>query len=345
MTEDIKKILILRLSSLGDIALTTPVIKAVKLKFPQAKIFFLTKSKYAPLLVKDPNLVGIIEFNKDKAGGLFGTLQRIRNERFDLVIDLHSNLRSFFLRNFSKAKLKLKYNKRWLSRFIMVHFKKIKISPQHTVDSYLDCLKKIDIYSADKIPRLYVDEQSKKSIGKFIKNISEDEILIGIVPGAKWESKRWGEANFAETIKILNNKIKAKFALIGGKEDEELIKNLKQLTGNIEFIEAVDLPFSELLALIGNCRIVLTNDSGPMHLAVGLNVPVVAIFGPTHPKLGFAPLGKKDLILCADVECSPCSLHGERKCYKESKICMEKITPETVADKAMEILKNKEKIW
>ena len=81
-----------------------------------------------------------------------------------------------------------------------------------------------------------------------------------------------------------------------------------------------------------------------MHIAVALKVPVVAIFGPTHPKLGFSPLGERDIILCADVECSPCSLHGKRKCYQKSKICMEKITPEMVVDGVLEILKDREKI-
>jgi len=344
MKEDINKILILRLSSLGDITLTTPVIKAIKLRFPQAKVFFLTKSKYAPLLANDPHLGGIIEFNADEAGGLFETLRKIRSEKFDLVIDLHSNLRSFLLRNFSKAKLNLKYKKRWLNRFVMVYFKKIEVSPQHTVDSYLDCLKQIGIHSSDRIPQLYVDEQSKKSIGGFLRNVLADETLIGVVPGAKWESKRWGEEKFAETVKMLNGKVKAKFVFIGGKEDEQLLENLKQLAGDIAFVQAVNLPFSQLLALISSCSIVLTNDSGPMHLAVALKVPVVAIYGPTHPKLGFAPLGSNDAVLCAEVECSPCSLHGERKCYKKSKICMEKITPEMAVDKAMVILRDEGKI-
>lgn len=342
--KDIKKILIIRLSSLGDIVLITPVIRAVKHKFPQTEVYFLTKSIYSPLLKGNLHLSGIIELKDKDTSGLLSTLRKVRELNFDLVIDLHSNLRSFFLKNFSKAKLKLKYNKKWFNRFLMVHFKGIEVSSVHTVDSYLNCLERLDIYSFDRMPELYLDEESQKFADQLLKNLSQDEILVGVAPGAKWENKRWGEGNFTEAIRVVNNRIKAKFVLIGGKEDEELIKGLKNLTKDINFIEAIGLSFPQLSGIISRCQVILTNDSGPMHMAVALKVPVVAIFGPTHPKLGFFPLGEKDVIFCADVECSPCSLHGKKRCYKKSKICMEQISPEMVTDKVIEIIKNKGKV-
>ncbi|HEX9916552.1 MAG TPA: glycosyltransferase family 9 protein [candidate division Zixibacteria bacterium] len=344
MTKDIKKILIIRLSSLGDVVLTTPVIKALKDKLPQAEIHFLTKSKYASLLKDNPHLSSIMELEDRGVSGLLFTLRKIRKLNFDLVIDLHANLRSFFIRRLSRAKLKIRYNKRWIARFLMVNFKKIKIPSQHTVDSYLSCLKRLDIHISNRMPELYLDEKSKEFAEQLLTGVSKDDILIGIVPGAKWETKKWGEENFAKAIEILNNRIKASFLVFGAKEDEVLISKLKSLAGDIDFMEIIGLPFPKLSALISRCGIILTNDSGPMHIAVALKVPVLAIFGPTHPKLGFSPLGERDTILCANVECSPCSLHGERECYQKTKICMEKITPEMVADEVLEILKDREKI-
>lgn len=344
MTEDIKKILIIRLSSLGDIVLTTPVIRALKDKFPQAEIYFLTKSKYASLLKSNPHLSGIMELEGQGLDGFLSTLHRIRDLNFDLVIDLHANLRSFLLRNCSKAEMKIKYDKRRWQRLLMVHFKKIKVPSQHTVDSYLGCLKRLDIHTSDRIPELYLDEESREFAKQSLVDVSQNDILIGIVPGAKWESKKWGEENFAKAIEIINSRTKARFVLIGSREDEGLMKKLKSLVGHVNFIDAVGLSFPKLSAAINGCQVVLTNDSGPMHIAVALKVPVVAIFGPTHPKLGFSPLGERDIILCADVECSPCSLHGKRKCYQKSRICMEKIVPEMVVDEVLEILKDREKI-
>jgi heptosyltransferase-2 len=339
MTKDIKKILIIRLSSLGDIVLTTPVIKALKNKFPQAEVYFLTKSKYSLLLKNNPHLSGIMELSQKGLAGFWSTLHRIRNSNFDLVIDLHSNLRSFFLRNFSKAKRKVKYNKRRWQRLLMVYFKKIKVSSQHTVDSYLDCLKDLDIHTLDRMPELYLDEKSEKFAEQFLVGLPRDEILIGVVPGARWESKRWGEENFGQAIKMLNDRVEVNFLLFGNRDDQDVIKKLKSLAGDINFIEAIGLPFPQVSALISRCRTILTNDSGLMHIAVALKVPVVAIFGPTHPQLGFSPLGEKNIILCANVECSPCTLHGKRKCYQKTKICMERISPEMVVDKVLEILK------
>jgi heptosyltransferase II len=344
MTKDIKKILIIRLSSLGDIVLTTPVIRTLKDEFPQAEIYFLTKSKYVTLLRSNSHLSGVIELDEKGVAGLLSTLHKIRKLNFDLVIDLHSNLRSFFLRNFSKTKMKIKYDKRRWQRLLMVHFKKIKVSSQHTVDSYLGCLKRLDIHTSNRIPELYLDEESKEFAEQLLAGVSKNDILIGVVPGAKWESKKWGEENFAKAIEIINNRTKAKFVLIGGGEDENLMKRLKSLVEHINFIDAIGLSFPGLSAAINRCQVVLTNDSGPMHIAVALKVPVVAIFGPTHPKLGFSTLGERDTILCANVECSPCSLHGERECYQKTKICMEKITPEMVADEVLEILEDSEKI-
>ncbi len=333
--KEIKKILIIRFSSLGDIVLTTPVIKAAKLKFPQAEVFFLTKSKFVALLENNPYLSGIIELEDGSLAGFLSTLRQIRKSNFDVVIDLHSNLRSICLRNLSGSRRWIRYNKRWWARFLLVYFKKVEVSPLHTVESYLNCLKKLGIPTAEKMPQLYLDVEGREFSDHFLKEVLPEEILVGVVPGARWESKRWGEENFAGTIRIINGRIKVRFLLIGGKEDEELIGRLKCLIGHVSIVEAVGLSLPEISALISKCRIVLTNDSGPMHMAAALGVPVVAIFGPTHPKLGFSPLGEKNVILCADVECSPCSLHGKRKCFQKSKYCMERILPEMVADRVI----------
>jgi heptosyltransferase-2 len=342
-----EKILIIRFSSLGDIVLTTPVIKSLKEKFPQSKIFFLTKSQYESLLKNDPHVFSLIEFDpKERHRGISGFLkliQELKASKFDLVVDLHSNLRSFLIRHLLKAKVKIRYDKRWLARFLLVHFKFIKIKPVHTVDSYGGALKKIGMNSVGKDPQIFLDEEGENFLKDFLieKNIKKDDIVVGIHPGARWETKRWNEEKFAQVCQILNQKLKAKIILFGDQKDQKVIDRINPQAEDQNLFKAVNLPLNKFMSLIRRSDCFITNDSGPMHMASALGVPVVAIFGPTHPQLGFSPLGAKNIVLTANVECSPCSLHGEKKCHKESRLCMDLIQPEMVVDAVERLLKKK----
>jgi len=343
----IEKILIIRFSSLGDIVLTTPVIKSLKEKFPQSKIFFLTKSQYQDLLKNDLNVFYLIKFDpKEKHRGISGFLKLVKELKafeFDLVVDLHANLRSFLIRHLLKTELKIKYDKRWLARFLLVHFKYIKVKPMHTVDSYLGALKKIGVNSVEKDPQIFLDEEGENFLKDFLieKNIEKDDIVVGIHPGARWETKRWNEEKFTQVCQILNQKPKVKIILLGDQKDQEVIDRINPQSESQKLFKAVNLPLNKFMSLIKRCDCFITNDSGPMHIASALGVPVVAIFGPTHPKLGFSPLGSENVVLTANVKCSPCSLHGEKRCHKKSRLCMDLIQPEMVADAVEKLLKKR----
>ena len=342
-----EKILIIRLSSLGDIVLTTPVIKSLKQKFPQSKIFFLTKSQYQDLLKNDPNIFSLIKFDPvEKNKGVSGFLKLVKQLRifnFDLLIDLHANLRSFFIRRLLKTKIKIKYNKRWLARFLLVHFKFFKVKAKHTVDSYWEALKKLDMNSFEKNPRIFLDQEGENFSKDFLieKKIEKDDIVVGIHPGTRWETKRWSEEKFARVCQILNQNSKLKIILLGDQKDQEIVEKISFYIENQKLLKAVNLPLNKFMSLIKRCDCFVTGDSGPMHIASALGVPVVAIFGPTHPKLGFSPIGSENIILTANVKCSPCSLHGEKKCHKKSRLCMDLIEPEMVTDAVEKILKKR----
>jgi heptosyltransferase-2 len=342
-----EKILIVRFSSLGDIVLATPLIESLKQKFPQSQIFFLTKSQYQDLLKNDPNIFSLIKFDpKEKHQGISGFLKLIRELRtfnFDIVVDLHANLRSFFIRHLLKTRVKIKYDKRWLTRFLLVHFKFFKVKPTHTVDSYLKALKKIDVDSSEKDPKIFLDQESKNFSKDFFieKKIEKDDIVVGMHPGARWETKRWSEEKFARVCQILNQKPKVKIILFGDQKNQEVIERISPHVEDQKLLKAVNLPLNEFMSLIKRCDCFVTNDSGPMHIASALGVPVVAIFGPTHPQLGFSPIGSENIVMTANVKCSPCSLHGEKKCHKKSRYCMDLIEPEMVTDAVEKILKKK----
>ncbi len=350
MEKKIEKILILRFSSLGDVILTTPVIGALKTKFPQSKIFFLTKAQYADVLSADPRIFSLIEFDPISrhkgVSGFLKLIKELRTNDFDLLVDLHANLRSFFVRHMIKSKIKLKYSKRWLSRFLMVHFKFFKTKSIHTVDSYLKVLKNIQIYAPERNPLIFLRQDDVEFSNHFLleQEVEKDDIVVGMHPGARWKTKRWDEWKFEQVCRSLINRYNYKIMLLGDIEDKKLIEEIKKDLPDIKLIKAVDLPLGKFMSLIKRCDCLITNDSGPMHIASALQVPVVVIFGPTHPKLGFAPLGPENVVICADVKCSPCSLHGEKRCKKKSRECMDLIQPEMVTEAVEKLLQEKNSI-
>ncbi len=350
MQKQVKQILVVRFSSLGDVVLTTPVLGALKAKFPRSRIFFLTKAQYADLVRNDPRISHLIEFDPERQHkgltGLMNLISQLRRYEFDLLIDLHANLRSFLVRRLVKSKGKLKYDKRWLSRFLMVHLKFLKTEAVHTVDSYLEALGKIPVEVDDKNPTLFLGQDDGKFAEHFLleRNVEKHDIVVGLHPGARWETKRWDEARFAQACRTLIERLNCKVLLFGDSSEEKLVEDILKELPKAKVLKVVGLSLGALMALIQRCACLVTNDSGPMHIASALSVPVVAIFGPTHPRLGFAPLGSKGVMLCADVECSPCSLHGEKSCRKKAKPCMDLIQPEMVVEAVKTVLEEKESL-
>ncbi|MDP2959798.1 MAG: HAD-IIIA family hydrolase, partial [candidate division Zixibacteria bacterium] len=201
-------------------------------------------------------------------------------------------------------------------------------------------LGKIGLKIYNRIPKLY----SKNEEGLWANNyllesgVKKDEVLIGIAPGAKWETKRWDKEKFSLVAKNLSQDLSAKILLVGDKNDQKLIENIEDNVGIDKVIQAVGLPLNRLVALVERCELFISNDSGPMHLASASGVPTIGIFGPTHPGLGFSPEGLEDKIFFAGVECSPCSLHGEKECVKESRFCMSNIKPEEIIEEAKKMI-------
>ena len=176
--------------------------------------------------------------------------------------------------------------------------------------------------------------------------------MLGMAPGARWDTKKWNREQFAEVVRILVQSHPLDVVLFGDKNDINTISWItdelsRKWDSNIKpkIIQVVDLPFNQVAGILHRCEVLVTNDSGLMHLASFLKVPVVAIFGSTHPDLGFSPLGQDSQVITVNEKCSPCSLHGKRKCHRKERYCMNRISPEEVVKKTSGFLNRQKAIF
>ena len=324
------RLLVIRFSSLGDIVLTAPVTRALRQRFPQTEIVYATKRLYEPLVAQLPGVDRIICF--DEKDGIERFIVQIRRERFDLLLDLSANLRSRLVAAFAGSKVTLRYRKRRLARMAMVYGPRHLTESRHTVDLYLDTLKETGIEQADRLPDLAVSDKCRAAVADRLgaHGVGPSQLLIGLAPGASCLPKQWPARYFAAVADHFVWTRQASIVLIGAGDDSAATQAVKtaMATPVIDWTGQCDL--SLLPAAIQRCQTLLTNDTGPMHVASAVGTPVVGLFGPTHPCLGFTPLGPHDASLSMDLSCSPCSLHGARPCRFKTNACLETLLVDRV---------------
>jgi len=336
------KVLIIRFSSLGDVVLATSVVESILSSDSSSEIFLLTKEEYASLFQNDPRLK-VLSFqsnigNIKQIAQLWRTAKVLRQTKFDLVLDLQRNPRSLLLRLLSGSKRVVAYRKGHLQRRSFVRKKNFEKPYTHAVDRYNVALKEAGIPISTRLPKLFLSQEEERLARDFLqeRGVSLTRPLVGIHFGAKHPAKEWGDEKFAEVTGMLAKEVDLNVLVIPSKEDLSQEKLFREGGRNIFWTGALSL--RELKAVISCCEVLICNDSGVMHVAVGLGVPAVAVFGPTHPCLGFYPLGEDDILLSSYEYCSPCSLHGEEKCFRDKKYCMENIPVDKVFDATVSIL-------
>jgi len=312
-----KKILVIRLSSLGDIVLTQSAVQVLRNEFPDVQIHFLTKKIFAPI-VEMFNCVDEIHYWENK----YLLLKNLRKLKFDLAIDLHSKFNTLIIKNFINAKQTVTYNKKHLLRRKIVK-KRTNKTISSTVALYFTALRKMGLESEVTIPKLF---PANNAVMPEILPVSDKTKYIGLFPGALHKTKQYPVEQLAEFIDSVPIKWNYRFLIFGSKAERLLAGELNSLTKTniIDLCGKLDL--QQLVYAMNKMDAVITNDSGPMHIAAALEKPQIAIFGATHPKLGFVPMNKKAILLSADLPCQPCSLHGGEECPKNHLNCMKSIT-------------------
>jgi heptosyltransferase-2 len=319
-------IVVIRLGRLGDVTLTAPTIKNLRLLYPASKILFITRDMYRSLAEMLPGISNVITFPDE--GSYFDLVKlcaRIDEFEPDLVVDLHKNFRSFHLATLTKAPYRVIYKKRRKERLAAVN-DKIFVSPvAHTVDLYNGILDQLKGERLARLPDLSLPEEVL-----FGRKAVRD--AVAIVPGASSPVKAWPTERFARLAERVVYDFKLPVHIFLGKEEAGLESHFQRLPQEQVTIHH-NRPLHDIAAQLSQCRMTVTNDSGLMHVSSSVGTPTVAIFGPTHEQLGFYPLGLHDVLLGTDESCRPCSLHGDKTCYREEQYCFTRLTVDSVYDK------------
>lgn len=322
------RVLIIRLSSIGDIILTTPVLKALKKKYPDIIIDFLIIDKFKEAVMGSKYIDNLILFNKEKNDGLKNMIlfgKELKKNNYDYVFDLHSKIRSKIISAVIGAKT-YRYKKRGVLKSLLVKCRLTKYKVDDTiVKNYFGAFKDFGLeYKGEDLDFPFRKEDIER-IEKLGIDLEKTPILA---PGASKETKKWTQEGFANLIKLLYEKYEKKPILIGARDEKGMCDSINKLSGDLALNLAGELTLKESAALLSKGRFLVTNDSGPFHIARGVNCPTFVIFGPTSPEM--FEYNQNNILIYAGEKCSPCSLHGDKKCPKGHFKCMRNITAEKI---------------
>jgi lipopolysaccharide heptosyltransferase II len=344
---DFHKILIIRLSSIGDIILTTPLLRSIRKTYPNASITYITKKQYAGLLADSPYINELIAF--DKSAGFHGLRKikrRLRSQHFDAYLDIHKNWRSRFLRFGLGAGLITTYPKYIIRRAFLVWFKinlYKKIRPVYL--RYFEAVRKLGVQDDGKGTEIHFPKAATEKVTGVLTSLGykPGKPLVVICPGATYFNKKWPAEGFVRIARYLIHE-KSTFIIIhGGRDDKDQCENIASDIGPGSFSLAGTLSLPESAALLKLSSLVIANDSGLLHLAQSQKRPVVGIYGPTTRELGFFPMEQNSTVVETSLPCRPCTPKGLNYCPKGHFRCMKDITPEMVIEAALPYLGTRDK--
>jgi ADP-heptose:LPS heptosyltransferase len=315
----LSKFLILRFSSIGDIVLTSPVIRCIKEQVPNAEIHFLTKKNFSAVLKHHPQIDNLWLTD----GSLEDVVDDLKAEKFDYIIDLHNNLRSVKL----KRKLKVKsfsFKKLNIQKWMLVNLHIDRMPKLHIVDRYLDTVSGFDVKNDLKGLDFYSEPGAEDVLEKIPESHRKGFVAIAI--GAQHTTKMMPSDKIIRVIKALNYPV----VLLGGKEDKIRSKQIEMGVMDKVWNACGQLTLGESAQIVKTARVVLTHDTGLMHIAAAFHKPVVSVWGNTVPEFGMTPYFPQKqslsrIIEVKNLKCRPCSKIGYDRCPKGHFNCMSQI--------------------
>ena len=337
--DQIKNVLCIKPRGIGDIVLSTIILDSLIDYFPGIKIDYLTEQFAVQVLEHNPVINKVLAMRK-KEFPLF-VANRIRKEKYDMVLDLWSNPRSAQITFLSGIRYRVgyKYRGRSYAYNVLVNSES---NEQHAAEDNLKFLEAIGVPVVSKKIHYYVSEDDAEWAGDFIKkSLNRNTHIIGLIPAGGWDSKRCEPAKWIEICKAINENLKVKFLILWGPGDEA---DAQKIILGIEE-SAIMIPettVGKLSGLINECDLVIANDSGPMHIAAALRIPTLGIFGPTNPSAHRPYSNNSDYIIKDDLHCIICN----KLICPFNHECMLELSTDEVLLKVLKLLKidNPEKV-
>lgn len=342
---EFKNILVVRTDRIGDVVLTTPVLEVLRKSYPDARITMMVTPGTKDIVEGNPFINEVIVFDKKgKDKGIINFwrfVHRVREKNFDLVLNYHLKVRTNFMLFHAGIPNRIGFKNNKFGFLLTEQYPDPRNDGnRHEAEYCLDLLRYIGIEAKEFRVHVSVQGESERWADQLLKehSITSGDKLFAIHPGASCISKRWPPERFAEVADLISKKYNAKILLVGAGDNQliarEVLLSMKQpvidLTGKTSL--------THLISLLKRCALLISNDSGPVHLAVGVQTPVISIFGRNQPGLSktrWRPLGIFDVALHnQEVGCEVCLAHNCQLNFK----CLKSITVENVLQAVEEIL-------
>ena len=312
------KILIVRFSSIGDIVLTTPVVRCVKQQLNEVEVHYVTKQKFKNVIEHNPYLDKIYTFQHS----INEIITDLRGEQYDYIIDLHHNLRSLKLKWQLKAK-SFSFNKLNWEKFLKVQFKQDVLPSVHIVDRYLDTVKAWDVKNDGKGLDYFISLHVELNLAEVLPS----HFLNGyqaLVVGGSYYTKKIP----LQKLKEICEKSTLPLVLLGGKEDAAVANELHHLFKEKTFNACGLFSLNQSASLVKQAHYVITSDTGLMHIAAAYKKNIISLWGNTIPEFGmsaYLPGPQSQILEVKNLRCRPCSKLGYKQCPKKHFKCMNEI--------------------
>jgi ADP-heptose:LPS heptosyltransferase len=311
----LKKILIIRFSSIGDIVLTTPVVRCLK-KQLNVEVHYLTKSSFGGMLNHNPYVDRVHTIDKEIDANL---IQTLKAENFDFVVDLHNNLRTLRLKRALKIPSK-SFPKLNIHKWLLVNLKVNKMPDVHIVDRYMETVKHLGVKNDRKGLDYFIPEASKVELSRLPEPQANG--YLAIVIGGQHATKMMPVKKLIEVCEKLNEPI----VLLGGPEDAHRGEEISNAVGDKVFNACGKFKLDESASLVQQANWIITHDTGLMHIAAAFKKRIVSVWGNTVPELGmypYMPDPQSKIVEVKGLSCRPCSKIGYAKCPKGHFKCMQ----------------------
>jgi heptosyltransferase-2 len=349
-----RKVLVFHTAFIGDIILMLPLVQVGRKHFPNAHITVVAIPAAGACLMNHPAIDDVILYEKrGRDAGLRGMLfliRRLRKEKFDLAFVPHRSIRSAVIVWLARIPRRVGFSNSagsFLFTDIVPYDRET-----HESNRNLSLLAPVGVQIPRReLPTLYPGQGDVRVVDDLLRKGGHDsrldsDQLIAMAPGSVWNTKRWPAEHFIALGRML---IREGFtiALVGGENDRSLCREIEQSINGASVLNAAGtLTLLQSAELIRRCKAVVSNDSAPMHIAVAMRTPVVAIYGATVPQFGFAPQGDHDAIVeTLGLRCRPCSIHGGETCPIKTFVCMKNISPQNVFEKIESITQAVKHKW